>query len=228
MRFMAMVALLLAITEIAYGQRKDAQVPFLFTQDETLPEADMQRDVGTTDALRTDAYLTAPMTRLEYILSRMEARLNEPNTINVIKGELAPRFDAARPKITDERIAGFAGYSDSHGKVIAGYTIEHLGRPRVPMREACDKVLSRLELSLPQEILGFTYHNVVLGVLAQKDHGEYTPILQKLAVNVVHRVRISAFTEDRVHYTLECQRSGKNASIVYKKYSFRVSPLPPR
>ncbi len=228
MRLIVIVALLLAITGTAYGQGKDVQVPFLFTQDEALPEADTQRDVGSTDALRTDAYLTAPITRLEYMLTRIEARLNEPNAIGVIKGELAQRFDSARPKITDERITGFATYSDAHGKVIAGYTIEHLGRPRVPMREACNKVLWHLGLSLPQEILGFTYHNVVLGVLAQKSYGEYTPTLQKLAANVVHRVRISSATEDRVHYTLECQRSGKNASIVYKKYSFRVAPLPPR
>ena len=44
MRLMAMAALLLALTGTAYGTGKDVQVPFLFTQDEALPEAETQRE----------------------------------------------------------------------------------------------------------------------------------------------------------------------------------------
>jgi hypothetical protein len=137
------------------------------------------------------------------MLMRMDARLNRENLIPIIKGDLTRRFDSPVPKmLTDESVTGYALYSELHGKIIAGYEIERLGRPRVPMREACDLVLSHVGRSLPQELLGFTYHNTVLGVLVQKEYAEYTPTLRKLAANLVHQVRISATTDDGVLYAL--------------------------
>ena len=159
---------------------------------------------------------------------RIEARLNEELQLAVIKGELRERFDRA-PTNTGggEHVEGFARYSDEYGKIVAGYTIERVGRPRVPMREACNGMLKTLSRAAPQEILGFTWHNTVLGVLVQKGHGEYTSMLQRLALNLVHRVRITSETEDgNVHHMLGCQRAGKNAPVVYEKYSFRL-PSPP-
>jgi hypothetical protein len=222
MRLVAIATVVFAFTGSAYGQSKDVQVPFLFTQDESLSSTDVQRNIASSDTIRWDGYLTAPITRLEYMLMRMDTRLNEENLIALIKEELTRRFDSPKPKIISETTKGYALYSESHGKVFTGYIVDHLGRPRVPMREACDKVLSHVDMSLPQELLGAIYHNTVLGVLAQKDYSEYTPALRNLVANLVHRVRIVAKTDDGVLYALSCQRASKEAPIVYYKQSFRL------
>jgi hypothetical protein len=47
MRLITIAAVVLAIAGSAYGQSKDVQVPFLFTQDESLPSTDVQRNAGS-------------------------------------------------------------------------------------------------------------------------------------------------------------------------------------
>lgn len=91
------------------------------------------------------------------------------------------------------------------------------------MREACEKVLSLLGYTLPQENKLFALHNTLLGVLAQKDYAHYTAMLEKLASHVVHQVQITSVTEeDRVYHTFACQREAKGGPIKYNKFSFRL------
>ena len=49
---------------------------------------------------------------------------------------------------------------DTHGRsgAIVGYRIDHLGRPKGPMRTTCDALLSKLQLDAPQANLGFLWH----------------------------------------------------------------------
>jgi hypothetical protein len=57
------------------------------------------------------------------------------------------------------------------------------------MREACEEVLTRLGYVLPFENGGWSLHNILLGVLNQKDDPRvYTPMLEKLAAQFVYRV----------------------------------------
>jgi hypothetical protein len=218
-----LIALVLLLPAAARASDDKVEVPFLFTDDQAAPQADPSQSIKPTDVLRTDAYLNAPMTRLEYMLTRMEMRLNNETTVAVIKGELGTRFEPAWRQ--RESIEGFAGYSDRTGRVFVGYRIEGVGRPRSPMREACEWILTRLVGSmLPFESQGYTLHNTLLGVLSQKDEPlVYTPMLAKLANQFVHRVSISSHTEEgKVHHTLACQRTAKDGPITYQKFSFRL------
>jgi hypothetical protein len=70
-------------------------IPFLFTDDQALAESDLQKDTGSSDLLRKDLYLNAPLTRLEYMLTLMAARLNKDNAIAVLRAELLKQFDRA-------------------------------------------------------------------------------------------------------------------------------------
>jgi hypothetical protein len=215
------VVLLFAATASAADK---VEVPFLFTEDQAVAPSDLQRNLGSSDALRSDPYLTTPLNRLEYMLTRLETRLNDELTITIIKKQLRERFEAGRPPFDEQKVEGFVRYSDEQGKIIAGYNVEHLGRPRIPMRTACDKLLDTVSWALPQELLGFLYHNTALGVLQQKSFDQYTTPLQKLASNVVHRVTISSMTEtqnDNVHHGLRCQRVAKDSRILYDKFSFK-------
>jgi hypothetical protein len=159
MRSFTVVGVVLLFAATASAADK-VEVPFLFTEDQAIAPSDLQRDLGSSDAIRSDGYLTAPLTRLEYMLTRLETRLNDELTMSIIKKELRERFEPGRPPFDDQRVMGFVRYCDEQGKIIAGYDVENLGRPRIPMRTACDKLLDTVRWSLP--LLGFMYHNTAL------------------------------------------------------------------
>ena len=76
------------------------------------------------------------------------------------------------------------------------------------MRATCNEVLDNLKLTAPQKLSGYLYHNTVLGVLARRGFDEYTPVLGKVAKNIVHRVSLQSVTQDgHVVHTLVCQRT---------------------
>lgn len=229
MTLVLVVLLFIAVTvTTADAGSNNVTVPFLFTDDQALVESDLPTNLGSSDLLKKDPYLNGPLTRVEYMLTLMAARLNTDNSIAVQRAELLKQFDRAA-RWAEETIVGFALYNEESGKVLAGYTIESLGRPRVPMRDSCNAALKNLSMLLPQELLGFTYHNTALGVLVHREFGHYTATLQKLASNMVHKVRISSVTDDgKTHHTLGCQRASKNAPVVYEKMSFRLQPSPQR
>ncbi|SRR5712692_1439890 len=217
------VALVLLLATAAHAADNKVQVPFLFTDDQAAPQTDLAQGMTPTDALRTDSYLNAPMTRLEYMLTRMEMALNKETATAVIRDGLRKRFERRQSPLHEESIRGFAGYSDQSGRVVVGYSIGGMGRPRSPMREACQEVLTSIGYTLPFEHLGYLLHNTLLGVLAQKDYGAYTPTLAKLAAQFVYRVQISSETEEgKVHHTFACQRTTKDGPITYDKFSFRL------
>jgi hypothetical protein len=213
---------LLLPTGIHSQSRNKVEMPFLFTDDQTAPQSDLA-DIKPSDVLRTDAYLNGPMTRLEYFLSQMEVALNDELSISGVKHRLAERFEPGRPPFAPERVRGGARYSQLSGKIMVAYTIEGLGRPRSPMRDACKEILKLLEHTVRQDNLGFSLHNTLLGVLAHTDYPAYTPMLQKVASQIVHRVAITSSTEEgNVHHTFACQRVSKDAPITYEKFSYKL------
>lgn len=217
------VALVLLLPTVADASDNKVKVPFLFTDDQAVPQTDLAQDMTPSDAIRTDVYLNAPMTRLEYMLTRMDAALNGENVLAIILAELGQRFDRPKHPVHRESVRGFAGYSERSGRVLVGYSIEGMGRPRSPMRDACNEVLQWIDRTLPYVPLGYTLHNTLLGVLAQKEYPTYSPMLQKLATQFVYRVKITSHTEDgKVHHTFACQKTAKDSPVTYDKFSFRL------
>ena len=199
---------------------KDVKVPFLFAEDDKLPQAELRESIARSHALQADQFLNGPMTRLEYMLTRLESRLNEDLQTGYIHDRLAEAFDRGNVAPT---ISGFAFYDVEAGRLSVGYRIEALGRPRKPLKSTCDELLTELKIRAPQELLGYTYHNTVLGVLAQKPYSEYTSSLELLANNLVHRVRLQSTAADyRTVHGLACQRNEKDAPVLYHRFSFRV------
>jgi hypothetical protein len=218
-----LVAVVLLLPAAAHASGNEVKVPFLFTDDQAVPQTDLAKDMTPSDVLRTDAFLKAPMTRLEYMLTRMETALNSETTVAALKDVMRERFERPRRPLNEESVRGFAGYSDRSGRVLVGYAIEGMGRPRRPMRDACQEVLNWVGRKLPHENMLYLLHNTLLGVLGQKDHHAYTPMLGKLAAQFVHRVHISSETEEgKVHHTIACQRTRKDGPVSYDKFSFRL------
>jgi hypothetical protein len=217
------VALVLLLASASHGSDNKVEVPFLFTEDQAVPLTDLSKSIPPTDVVRTDPYLNAPMTRLEYMLTRMEVALNNETTLAVVTGDLRKRFERSPRPIHGESVRGVVGFSERSGRVHVGYIIQGMGRARSPIREACQQVLMWVDRTLPFEHVGNTLHSSLLGVLGQTDYSAYTPVLGKLASNFVHQVRISSESEEgKVHHTLVCQRTVKDGPIAYDKMSFRL------
>lgn len=158
------------------------------------------------------------MTRMEYMLSRLETELDSGEQI--IREYLAEGFNSLNAEsVLPRSFKGFALYSQETGRIIVGYRIQHSARPTKPIRASCEKVLDHLALSIPQSNLGYILHHIMLGALAQENFDKYTSILTTLAKNIVHRA-ILVIEYSGVTYGLACQRTGKGAPIQYHRFSF--------
>jgi hypothetical protein len=217
--------LLLLLTTSSLALEDHVKVPFLFSEDEKLAQTELREAIPRSSVLPADQFLNAPMTRLEYMLTRLEAQLNRESWTSIMRDQLAAAFEPSRMKAHEVPISitGFARYSREFGRILVGYEISGLGRPRKPMRTTCDELLDELKRMVPQRNIGFLYHNTALGVLAQEDVSKYTPALETLAKSVVHRVKLESKTEDlRVVHGLGCQRAGEGAPVLYQRFSFKL------
>lgn len=220
-----LACLLLGTDEIG----EEETVPFLFTEDQDVAAVkEPLMTIAPSDTLHSDPYLSAPMTRLEYMLTKIDEHLEDlpfyaMKTIR--EGFEEDQFVSTTPTIT-----ATARYVEPIGKVVVTYDVDGVGAPKQPMRKTCDTMLFYLQDAFPQELRGWSYHNTILGVLHQKDARYYTTVLHKLSKNIVHQVAIVAATGDdsegRLHF-FSCMKETKDAPIVYWKSSTRFD-RPPR
>ncbi|MEP6934520.1 MAG: hypothetical protein ABI988_11330 [Nitrospirota bacterium] len=203
---------------------QDVKVPFLFTDDEKLDQTQVMEAIPRSSDLQSDPYLNAPMTRLEYILTLLETYLQH-DWIDMVRQPLSDGFALRRklyPSESSISIKAFARYPADIGRIIVGYHISDLGQPKRAMRTTCDRLLSDLAHTAPQDTSTFFYHNTILGVLLQDDFRKYTPALEVVAKSIVHKVILES-EDTHAHYTLTCQRTGKGTPTQYQRHSFKIS-----
>jgi hypothetical protein len=209
-RVILVVALpLISPAKVTFAQ--DIKVPFLFTEDQQLEQTELMKGIPKLSELQADQFLNAPMTRLEYMLTKLESLIS--SRTERVRRAVAKGF-APHPK-SDEApltIKSHARYARPFGRVVLAYEITELGRPNRPMRLTCDDVLTLLEETAPQGDFGYLYHNTALGVLFQDDAEKYTPSLTTLAHSFVYFVTLQSHSDDLIaSHTLMCQRTSKGA-----------------
>src|SRR5262245_10180763 len=165
-RFHFIAALLfLFLTNSSQAQDGEARVPFLFSEDEKLDQTELEKAIPKSSELQGDRYLNDPMTRMEYMLSRLEGKLDTNQ--DFIRGRLSDGFTYSRSDTAMPlSIQSFARYSRETGRITVGYTIQLSGRPKKPMRTTCESLLTHLGIAAPQANSGYLMHNTMLGVLA--------------------------------------------------------------
>jgi hypothetical protein len=218
--FFVVALLLISPTQVTFAQ--DIEVPFLFTEDQQLEQTKLMEAMPRLDELQADQFLNAPITRLEYMLTRLESlvssRTEEVRRV-VSKGfEPHPRSGGALLAIKS-----YARYAPEFGRVLLAYEVEELGHPKRPIRLTCDDLLSILEDTAPRSGFGYLYHHTVLGVLYQHDGEKYTPSLTTLARSFVYKVILQSRSDDLIaSHTLICQRTSKGAPAKYERFSFKI------
>ena len=178
---------------------QEVKIPFLFTDDDKLDQtSDLIAVIPKFNDLQADTFLNAPMTRLEYMLTKLEAHIDSKSDTYFVRDPLSEGFE---PHLKSDdfsvSITSYAKYARELGRIIVGYRIEGLGRPKKPMRATCDKILSGLEATAPQVDFGYLYYNTVLGVLTQEmDNAKYSPSLRSLAKSMVYSVTLESHREE--------------------------------
>jgi hypothetical protein len=212
---------LLSFPLLSLAQDTQVRVPFIFSEDEKLGQTDLNKSIPPGTDIQADAYLNAPMTRLEYMLTNLEVRLMDENTVSIVRNLLAETFEPLRAKPT---VKGVARYQRDNGRIIVGYGISDVGKPKKPMHNSCDTLLILLQGSAPQRNKGYLLHSNVLGVLAQESLDKYTTSMATMAKSIVHRVVLNSRSEDdRITHTLSCQRAADGGPITYERTSYAVN-----
>jgi hypothetical protein len=226
------VAIVLLFPILSQAQDGQVRLPFRFTEDQRLPQTDLDNAIPKANNIQTDSYLNAPMTRLEYMLTRLETHLNEEFLMDLMKKELSEFFEPL-PLHRKPMMRGFARYQEETGRILVGYEVDDIGTPKKSMRTACDRMLDYLALEAPQGILWYAWHDKVLGVLEHDRIDKYNPVMETLAKNVVHRVILKSRNADYgptrpvlYHHVLYCQKTGESAPTQYERGSF-PTVIPP-
>ena len=229
MKHIILAAFVAMITTIPATAENKVKVPFLFTEDQGLPQTDLEAVIEASDVLKKNKWLNAPMTRLEYLLSQIEANLNSDDTTSLLLRKLVNYFERvpARFRYSEPVIKGTARYYENVGKVSAIIDARYFGKPKHPLRKTCDEILNFLAQKVPQEVAGNLYQNAYLKILVRADYREYDPIIDILVRNIVHAGTITTMTDGGteggvVYHTLTCMKADKDAATVYSKYSYRI------
>jgi hypothetical protein len=197
-------------------------VPFLFKEDQQAKSVDLITTVKESNELKSDPFLSSPLTYLDYILIKIEERLNNQNDIQIMTNSYQNDFESLIQLGRQEKIKIEGNARFHKGKVIVGYTISNVGKPKKPLVEICKNTLAWLQQNAPQELYGYTYHNTVLGILAQKESA-YDESLRKLANNIIHRITINSETDNgKTNHDMICWRENVKSEIQYQKQSFKI------
>src|SRR5262245_37469804 len=88
-RFFLIAALpFLFLANLSHAQDGEVRVPFLFSEDEKLDQTQLEQAIPKSRELQGDRYLNDPMTRMEYMLFRIEAALNTELQKGAIREQL--------------------------------------------------------------------------------------------------------------------------------------------
>ena len=106
--------LVLFLTTSNLAHADPVKVPFLFSEDEKLDQTEMRAAIPRSSDLQGDPYLNAPMTRLEYMLTQLEARINGEGSKDTIRSLLSDAFESRSPP-SSISIDGFARSTRENG-----------------------------------------------------------------------------------------------------------------
>jgi hypothetical protein len=163
---------------------------FLFSEDEQIAGTMNQAmpALKQDDEVRSDEWLNAPMTRLDYVLSRFEDRGDFVK--RSITSALQRSFERESDGITVDYIAGF---TEQSGRIVLYVDVEGFGEPHRPLKEMCEQTLGVLRSSFPTNLPIDAWERTALGVLARgRPSQSYADSLRKIVESIVLSANIQA------------------------------------
>lgn len=199
--------------------------PFLLAEDAAIKGngEDAFRDLRPSTSIAQDRWLNGPLTRLDYVLMRIEATLAEtaPPTLKAFASKYFAADDglALEPSIT----AG-ARYNQDNGRLTLGVMIDARGRPLKPMSEYCERALAQVETFFPLKNVGYGWENGALAALQRRpdQSPEFAQAVEALVHGAAIGVHVStSYVDDGAlkSYTVSCARDSDGAPTRFYKTS---------
>jgi hypothetical protein len=221
------VLLFFSFSSVCLGE----ELIFPFTVDQNTKDEDLTQ-IPVEKDIQTDKWFMSAPTRIELLTYTFDQYLKkefseawESYLETDIKNYFDPqiRIGHPAPVMTD---ASVTFYSPKDIFVVR-VRISELGRPRKPMKEACNKLLnsflSRFDGS------GYPYQNTFLSPFVQTSatDPEILRIVERLRKNVLLMVSLEArFDEEKVDFPrdlfiMDCYKFAGEKEVHYRKQSFR-------
>jgi hypothetical protein len=195
---------------------------FLFGEDEALSDTGEFFDaIEKSSEIKNDEFLQTPLSRLDYVLIKLEEELNSE------KEYLTSKIKAYFERIDDHYSPPYAefsaSYSEKIGRIELGAHFYALGKPRKSMKSFCNEIIEDLQVMFPQKPEGLMMYNRSLGILNRKKFKFY-----KIPVGVITRNHSLAVRLESKHggnqkyghkYFLQCYKLDHESPIKYQKLS---------
>lgn len=199
-------SLIASVLAVGQASAQPAKAPeFLFPQDRNLRPLLQSPEIEPGAPLSSSPSLSAPLTRLDYILWQAEARLNSSSAFEDVAGQ--PLVGGASFDV---------GYSEVLQRAFVGVNISLPSRPVRPMTETCRAAISRFDsLLLLRFRVGDRYNNWPLGILKGRE-GE-PEAMDFLAKSVVYTATVSALygtASDGGFFQVHCYSTGGDTPIL--------------
>ena len=239
--FSILVFLLLVYPNIAISEKQIVEIPFLFTEDEKLKTIETYDDIlhDKSQAILKDEYLSEPLTKLDFVLIKMneevEAQIDYMKIY--LEGGYDKDFETIKPPWENyptsyPKLSGSVRFKQKQGKIIISTFLEGAGKPRKPLNKIC-KDLMAYYLRFPQEPeLNYVYQYLMEELHRGEDYDITKPSFDKIANNIVWEVKISSvvYTENFKNlnfYTLICIKDdpSPDTDLKYIKFSTKRPSL---
>ena len=135
------------------------QVPFLFTEDEELETIEFGEILqDKSNAISTDEYLNEPLTKLDFVLMKMNEKMEE-HIERMERVYLKEGYDEDFETIIDPdynkhsyfpKLSGSVWFNQEKGKIIVHIFLESTGKPRKPLNKICKDLTGWFFPTFPQ------------------------------------------------------------------------------
>lgn len=219
----ALILMMMMLTSPSFAQNK---VEFLFSQDNQNNQTNEQfrESIKPKSLIKENEWLNAPMTRLDYVLMTIEAELNKSASqaaLNYVPHSFEPQSE---PFARRARADFVVRYNESIGRLILRGEIRDVGKPKKPMKEYCESMLSFISGLYPAESLGYLWQNTALGVLLRDNSANpiYVDAADRLARSAVYLFNIQSVYkvgDKNAMFTMSCSQQENKGQIAYQTFS---------
>lgn len=163
------------------------------------------------DNLKESSFFKKPMTRLEYVLERIEQKLNNESDLKMIKNRYQKYFEPYEHNQMkfDINIIGSAIYNPDKGRIMVSYNVDYVGSPIMSIEATCSQLID--------EIQGILRNNSLLGVLV-RDYGSTLEYEKTIENSFVYLVQVGTSDSYRKEFkSFTCLKESLDSEIIYSE-----------
>ncbi len=209
-------------------------IDFLFSEDNQIAttEEQLNATIENKEILRNNKWWNESLERLDYALMTIEEHLNSSNPVKtLILKDASKYFDRSTDSslLIPPFVSFIVRYFETSGRLVLRADVQGAGKPKKPMKQFCELVLTRVKHSYSLKPLGHAWRGA-LGVLYRDDNSrKYNGIVQKLAESAVLRAEVSTYYKNNgidEGFIVGCMQQDADGPVTFSSARLRLRPNP--